>query len=718
MLVSPPKIAQIQDAKLVSFDIFDTLLGRIVASPSDVFRFMEADIAKLLGRTISDFAILRNTSEQEVKEIAQKRGIDDITLNEIYTHLLLRLNADQALLQQICEIELNWERRCTSVRSPGQVLFNLARRLHKDIVLVSDMYLPKSFIEELLATHGYSGYLKLYISCEYGKSKASGNIFEVVATDFAVAYDEILHIGDNENGDVAIPKRLGIKPFRLPRSVEQLNNRYSFGRSIFEGAVRTNRTLSTSVMTQQIADFIFDEPDVDLEGAFGGDPFAFGYALLGPLLLGYVTWLHAEAKARGIDRLLFLSRDGQLMQRAYQAIFEHQALPNDYIFASRQVARICSLGSDWDIERVLDEQIYATKLSDFLEFRFGLSAEELDLNKLYELGYTGSEMNIGNKVDRQALRELVFHHRSIIIKRAEEQRSRYRAYLLKHIGTSSNVAVVDIGYAGTMQASISRLTGKQIAGFYLATTSKVLEFSETIGKSFAYIDSFATSNNNPTLGIHKYRFLYETLICSAEDSFEGFDLSIEEVKPKQWKNSQAKNRKGFVKLAHAGTVRFCQDIMRRWPRQEYTFHLTGAAASLPLDSFLRAPPPPDVKLFEDIEFEDRYGPSIKRVFIASQRLAKMGPVVELWQEGVEVRTKAESKVRFEGQRSGKPTLPIETVYEFDSGFALKCEGLLMRYVLSQKLLKKYRKDRRRFFSDSQNLIWRNYGRLTEKRLRS
>lgn len=76
------------------------------------------------------------------------------------------------------------------------------QKLDKKIVLTSDMYLKSDVIEVILQKNKITGYDKIYLSSEIGLKKKTGDLFKYVINDNRVNNNEILHIGDNIEGDV------------------------------------------------------------------------------------------------------------------------------------------------------------------------------------------------------------------------------------------------------------------------------------------------------------------------------------------------------------------------------------------------------------------------------------------------------------------------------------------------------------------------------------
>lgn len=696
--------AKIQRAKIVSFDIFDTLIGRIVASPSDVFTLMEADLEKLIGTKVSNFPGLRREAEKRAKESAlDNDGREDVSLVEIYEVVAQLLELSPKLMGQAAQIEMDWERKCLVPRDVGKMLFKMARAAHKDIVLVSDMYLPRDFIEDVLTQNGYGNWVHFYLSSETGTTKAIGTIFGDVLTDFNCCPEDLLHIGDNGHGDVAVPNKRGIKTFHVPRTTDQLKSRFSFSKKIHRRMVSENRTLSKSVVAQTISDRIFAGFPSNVPCAFKGDPFEFGYSTLGPLVLSFSRWLKANAEMQGCDKLLFLSRDGKILKSAFDLIYPDAEIKTDYVYASRRIANVSSIKKDWDIRKIADQPIYSTMLSTYCQYRFGLRREMLDRDFLRSLGITNVDLSIGNKFDREILLQILLHHREIIFDESRAQADKYSRYLKSHVGGAKKAGIVDIGYAATMQAAISMLIGAPVRGYYLASSVQALGKNIRPEHMAAFLESFGEGQASGLhLGINSHRFFYETLICSDEDSFEGFQTGLTKTIPEFSTDLDALNRKAFVTLAHAGALAFCEEFVARWPLPLNEFWLPGDASVCALDSFLKEPVPGDLSAFMDVEFEDKYGPSLKRVLVASDQLRARTRVSEIWKEGAEVWSRS--------KQNNKKIQVIKKETRLWRGMR-KWEAILVRSVSSEKKFRKYNRDRTSYFSESSIRVVRQYGRL-------
>ena len=79
----------------------------------------------------------------------------------------------------------------------------------KTIVITSDMYLPHDMMQQLLEKNGYSGFEKLYVSCDYGCNKHQKGLYKYLLRDYRG--QKIVHVGDNTKADIKCAEECGIK---------------------------------------------------------------------------------------------------------------------------------------------------------------------------------------------------------------------------------------------------------------------------------------------------------------------------------------------------------------------------------------------------------------------------------------------------------------------------------------------------------------------------
>jgi predicted HAD superfamily hydrolase len=163
--------------RIVSFDIFDTLLTRTVAVPRDLFLTVGEELRRrsLLKVEASEFARLRATAEMDARLALTHR---ETNFDEIYAQLRAPLAWNDLQTKAAQQLELNAERSWLRPAPGADQRVHQARAEADHLLFISDMYLPASFIQELLQEHGFwrEGD-QLFVSGETRCSKSSGGLF-------------------------------------------------------------------------------------------------------------------------------------------------------------------------------------------------------------------------------------------------------------------------------------------------------------------------------------------------------------------------------------------------------------------------------------------------------------------------------------------------------------------------------------------------------------
>lgn len=165
-----------------SFDIFDTLIGRIHGSPETVFD----SVAR-----ISEFP-----NYKHIRKLAESKS--NGTWDSIWIEFQSLTMMPESQIDDIKDLEWQMEKAYSFPITTNIVLLK-----SKDI-LVSDMYLPEFMIKELLKLNSITSYDKIYVS---PNGKRSGNIWPKIKDD---GYKIMLHTGDNFECDILSPKKHNI----------------------------------------------------------------------------------------------------------------------------------------------------------------------------------------------------------------------------------------------------------------------------------------------------------------------------------------------------------------------------------------------------------------------------------------------------------------------------------------------------------------------------
>lgn len=294
--------------KIVSFDIFDTLVFRSFSNPSDLFLKLE------VAYNVPDFCNLRVEAEKRARKNCRQK---EITIDDIY----LFLPRDFQFLKKI---EVDAEMETVFSNNFLKKIFNDLINQGKEVILASDMYLKECDIIEILDKCDIKKYKKLYLSSTYGKTKKSGELFEEIVKENDILSGELLHIGDNSCSDFDIPRTLGIASILYKKNCDSIELNYI--NNFFTSPKDDKHYLGESILSQLIR--------CNYQANSNRFWFNLGYNFCGPLAYSIVAYLDRQIKTKKPDCLLFIARDGFILQKIYK-LMSSNCLPNYYVYASR-----------------------------------------------------------------------------------------------------------------------------------------------------------------------------------------------------------------------------------------------------------------------------------------------------------------------------------------------------------------------------------------------
>lgn len=116
---------------VVSFDVFDTVLLRIVKNPEDLFDLIR-------NKDDKSYAKIRMLAQSNISEKKTFYNLDDI-----YQMPLINKFDSQ--------VEIGLEHHLTFENIYLKPVYEYAKLHNKTVILVSDMYLPENIIKSILA---------------------------------------------------------------------------------------------------------------------------------------------------------------------------------------------------------------------------------------------------------------------------------------------------------------------------------------------------------------------------------------------------------------------------------------------------------------------------------------------------------------------------------------------------------------------------------------
>lgn len=643
----------IEKAKVISFDLFDTLIERPLEKPEDLFECL-VTIDKDIGN-IANFCTLRKDIRKHFeKDVAST----EIKLIERYRKIANL--AGDVKIADYYQKERDLDLSILKPKKIGRLLFDYAKQQKKKIIIISDIYYEKTEIKTILSKAGYDiENSNIYLSSEANKLKLTGDLFKYVIQKLNLSPEKIVHIGDNSTSDVKKAQELGIHALYIPSSIDRLRttsnvweatSRMSgLPRSICRGLIAHKWSLSTGMPYKTYT---------------AGSSYLFGYGYLGIMFSGFAKWILEESIKKNIKKVYFLSRDGHIIKRCFDVLSKYyQNAPESiYLLASRRAVNVASIKNDKDIEGILSINFSPISINQLFMDRLGVKIDEADL--------TGSKFSsLSSKVDyKRDLNDILILANKIrnkILENARIERKEIINYF-QSVGLSSSmqerVAIVDIGHQGTMQRSIDKLLSICSYGFYFATFDTVNQFLNDENFSAYYQNKISPRNRENDYMNHI--LMFESIFLNDSDSL----CKFENKKPVFLETNEVE-RKKFISSVHNAAVQFAEDFASILTKNLIKVQLPAQEVVCPYLNFLKNPTPIDASIFNDVSFENKYsGRGIVKILSPSSRI---------WHEG-------------------------SAFYLKKGNFIQNC---IAKEVLKRTTYKKFKKfisEPKQFFSDSKN----------------
>ena len=307
-------VSKMKDYDVISFDVFDTLIFRPFAQPADLFYLVGEKVGML------DFRNIRIWAEWDARQKCnEKNGHMEIDLNDIWENLSEDTGLDAAE-----GLKIEWETELALCYANPFMLkvWKKLVEMGKRIVIVSDMYLSTEQIKAILEKNGFVGAEKIYVSSNYKKSKADGKLYKLVKEELQKENDslKILHVGDNPVSDIANAKKAGLEALHYPNINRNELLYRSTDMSFIVGSAY--RAIVNAHIYNGLKTFSME--------------YEYGFIYGGLFVLGYCNFIHNYYVKENLDKLLFLSRDGDILLKAYRILYPEDNA--EYAYLSRKAA--------------------------------------------------------------------------------------------------------------------------------------------------------------------------------------------------------------------------------------------------------------------------------------------------------------------------------------------------------------------------------------------
>ncbi|MCI9173372.1 MAG: HAD family hydrolase [Lachnospiraceae bacterium] len=220
--------------KYISFDVYDTLIKRIV-EPKILYQAMELKLINLDKSYGINFAKNRVNAEKILNKERKNYSLRDIYASNVFGQL------GEKEREFLIQLESEYEIDNAQANVPGKKLYEKIRENHV-LICISDMYLSSETLMKILKDNGYHRISEVIVSCEWGASKRQGMLFQKVVEYYQIAYQELLHVCDALRSDNLNPRRYGIhtiwmkkdRKFALTGNYYYDMGFYVFGPAIYE----------------------------------------------------------------------------------------------------------------------------------------------------------------------------------------------------------------------------------------------------------------------------------------------------------------------------------------------------------------------------------------------------------------------------------------------------------------------------------------------------
>ena len=599
-----------KNVKVLSFDVFDTLLLRPFEKPNDVFSFIAPHVEGVLQKG-QDFTKLRKQVERETRQKALP--VEEVTIDEIYANFT---QIPPKTREEIKLREIEMELKFCFPRKSGEILYKKAVESGLIIVATSDIYFEEEFLAKLLKKNGFK-FDFIFSSASLRKRKKTGNIYPEITRILGVKPEEILHVGDNKISDITRAKEHGLQTFYLPllRSVLYENPHY---KRLFKGKRKCLLTMACIGAMCERLDLQATKPSNT--SLFSNNIYEIGFSGFGGILYAYTTWAYNLALKHNIKKLVFIARDGFIMQKMFQILYGNSGIESVYLECSRRSLACFEVETSQDLTKIFAKKYRNTSIENFIKEKLECDPAKIAGN-IREFGFSSMQEKVKHffkrKSDETRLEKVVMFYSNKLHSRIQKEKENAMKFLENSGILEDDVGFCDVGYAGTTQRIISKLKTKgEVFGFYMLTNHHSLKLKH----SFGFLGN--------AVGKLKFKFfasiirLIETIIFSAP--FGTVNHYNEKGKPiledlqKQEEKRLKVNEEVWQGMLDLGVI-----LKKRFGDEISGLTYTKTSIANLFAEFAIAPEEADAKLLKGVVFENKSNAGGYRGLI-EDNLWKMG----------------------------------------------------------------------------------------------
>ena len=446
-------------------------------------------------------------------------------------------------------------------------LYDIAVELDKTVIAVTDMYLPLPVLQEALAKNGYTQLSRIFLSRDCGFSKRSGRLFPYVKEQLGEE-KRYFHMGDNYTADFLRAKEAGFDAAYYP-NVNRLGNPHRCAdlTALIGSAYR-------GIVNNRLCCGAFRENQY----------FEYGYAYAGFYVLGYCAWIHERVQAKGIQKLLFLSRDGDILQKVYQKLYPEA--DTEYVYWSRAAATRLTAGY---FRNEFFLRYIKYKISRKINMTQMLTAMELPQMQdfLTEKGFLPD--TILTAENYEDIVSVFLQHWDVVESAYADSGKAARLYYAEKLQGVSSAAAVDVGWAASGVSALKVLVEDiwhldcKIYGFVSGANylhdQNIIEAPLTNGDIESYM--FSQQKNRELKRQHRVGQLYsvfiEMMLASPSPSFLQYELGEDGAPAFRFDLPEVEGYE-MIRELQRGILEFTDDYCRAFRDYPAMLHISGEDA--------------------------------------------------------------------------------------------------------------------------------------------
>lgn len=552
---------------VISFDVFDTLLFRPFSHPTDVFLLVGMELQ------YPDFKRIRIEIEARArKKKYEEKGTWEVTFEEIWDMMEEETGIPKAVGMQV-----EWEYEQKSCYANPYML-RVVQKLQSQgrrLVATSDMYLEGGRIRELLMGCGYGPFEDYFVSSDWGTSKNDGRLYDIMRekTGRAGTY---VHVGDHPISDGQQAPRHHIEAYLYP-NVHQEGGRFraqdmsSLTGSVYRGLANGHIHCGLNAFSRE---------------------YEYGYLYGGLFVTGYCRFIHDYVRSHGIEKILFLSRDGAVLLKAYRRMYPGESENTEYVYWSRLAAvKLTARYYKYDYFRRFlyhkADQHYTIRR--ILE---GMELTQMLRSLCRETGVNPEEELTHKSIEK--IKKYFIGNWEQVLAAYEEQVTAGGIYFSSILRDCSAAVAVDIGWAGSgavmLNTAVGRLwkIGCSITGIVAGTNtghSPEADAGEPFllrGQMVSYL--YSQRENRDLWKFHDpvrdHNLYWELLLGAPEGSLIGFYLDQEGNAVCRFKEKSP--AAGRIQEIHRGILDFVEQFTKVEQRLGWNIPISGRDAYAPM----------------------------------------------------------------------------------------------------------------------------------------